>query len=163
MDTDESIESKEETKQTIKGRRKPQDTNKIINVRSESRKQYMKISTKDPRTRLQEMALKQAKERRQNITKDNRASRLEEVKISDPKQLAKIIAVISTLEDSDSVGVAGTPVYSEVNSNPWSTIGLAHQPIDPEASPLIQVGLYGELLLRILPKGKVQLKINKIK
>ena len=73
------------------------------------------------------------------------------------------IAVISTSDVPDSVGAAGTPVHSEVNSNPWSIEGLAHQPIDPEASPLIQVGLLGEFLPRILPKGKVQLKINKIK
>ena len=55
MDTDESIEIKKETKQTIKGRRKPQDTNKIINARSKSRKQFVKMPTKDQRTRLQEI------------------------------------------------------------------------------------------------------------
>ena len=54
------------------------------------------------------------------------------------------IAVISTSEDPDSVGAAVTRVHSEVNSNPWSIISLAHQPTDPEASPLIQVGLLGE-------------------
>ena len=100
MDTYESIESKEETKQTIKGRIKPQNANKIINVRSESREQFMKIPTKDPRPRLKEMMLKQAKERRQNIIKDNRVIRLKEVKMSDPKQLAKIIIDLRWVSDS---------------------------------------------------------------
>ena len=83
MDNDESIESKEETKQTTKGQRKPQDMNKIINVRSESRKQLMKTATKNSRARLQETPLKQAKERRQNIINGNNTTRLEEVKMND--------------------------------------------------------------------------------
>ena len=44
----------------------------------------MKIANKDPRTRLQETPLKQAKERRQSIINGNNTTRLEEVKMNDP-------------------------------------------------------------------------------
>ena len=91
MNPDEWNESKEETKYVTRIQRKPQNTTKAANTRSESRKQFMTIPLKDPKTRLQEIPMKQAEERRQNIIKENRILKQEEEKMNDPKQLVKII------------------------------------------------------------------------
>ena len=53
---------------------------KIKDARSESRQQFTKIKTVDPRDRLRELPLKQAKDRRQSIFEENRSKKKEENK-----------------------------------------------------------------------------------
>ena len=60
----------------------------------------MKITTKDPKTKLQELPLKQAKERRQNVIKEKRIVNQEEDKMSDPKQIVKLIKELRGILES---------------------------------------------------------------
>ena len=99
MDSEGRMESREETKNTTRIQRKTQHTNKITNPRSESRKQFMTIHSTDPKTRLQELPLKQAKERRQNIIKENRVLKQGEEK-KDAKQLVEIMKELRQTLDS---------------------------------------------------------------
>ena len=50
MNLNECNESKEEAKYVTRIQRKPQNTTKATNTRSESRKQFMTIPLKDPKT-----------------------------------------------------------------------------------------------------------------
>ena len=79
MEEEEKIitnKERTERKQNI-----PNQTNRITDARSESRKEFTKIKLEDPMKRLQELPLKQAKERRQNIIEENRTKRIEENKM----------------------------------------------------------------------------------
>ena len=100
MEPNRNNENDEETIQTIRSQRKPHNRDKITDARSESRKEFMKITTKDPKTKLQELPLKQAKERRQNTIKEKRIMNQEEDKMSDPKQLVKLIKELRGILES---------------------------------------------------------------
>ena len=54
--------------------------NRIIDARSEIRKDFNEKKVTDPREKLRELPLKQAKERRQNAIEENRAKTIEENK-----------------------------------------------------------------------------------
>ena len=49
MEPNRNNENDEETIQTIRSQRKPHNRDKITDARSESRKEFMKITTKDPK------------------------------------------------------------------------------------------------------------------
>ena len=83
MDEEEKIEVNKGRK---RNQSKPKQVDRITDARSESRKEFIKIKFEDPMKRLQELLLKQAKERRQNIILENRAKRIEENKIAKIEQ-----------------------------------------------------------------------------
>ena len=71
-------------------RKKPQESllrknDRIIDARSESRQQFTKIKIEDPRERLRELLLQQAKDRRQSIIEQNRSKKKDPKTQVDPK------------------------------------------------------------------------------
>ena len=76
--------NEEEKIEVNKGRKikqsKPKQVDRITDARSESRKEFTKIKIEDPMKRLQELPLKQAKERRQNIIEENRAKEYKKIR-----------------------------------------------------------------------------------
>ena len=95
MDEEEKIEVNKGKKRK---HRKPKQVDRINDVSSESRKEFTKIKIEDPMKRLQELQLKQTKERRQNIIEENRAKRIEENKKAKIVQKSnKNLLVIQTM------------------------------------------------------------------
>ena len=71
---------KEEKIDNQGNRKKPQKSllsknDRIIDARSKSRQQFTKIKIEDPRERLRELPLQQAKDRRQSIIEQNRSKK----------------------------------------------------------------------------------------
>ena len=57
-----------------------QNADRIKDARSENRKEFLTIKTTDPRAKLQEIPIEQAKERRQKIFEENRSKKKEHSK-----------------------------------------------------------------------------------
>ena len=84
-------------------RKKPQKSllsknDRIIDARSENRQQFTKIKIEDPRERLRELPLQQAKDRRQSIIEQNRSKKKDpktQVDSKTPIQLQSMIKEIT--------------------------------------------------------------------
>ena len=76
--TGENIEEHKIDKISTPTNRRFDHNNRIYDARSESRKEFTKISFKDAKPRLQEIPHIQAKERRQKKINENREKRINE-------------------------------------------------------------------------------------